>query len=134
MRYDVLFKDKKITKMIQDICDEHYTVAKPIDSNMGYLWYMYNVGPKKGYFKPFIFMSEINLLIKMGYLTEEERDNMKGMIVSPDEENIYMAALSLLTLRKKRIKDLGIWTVDNPKYSELNYTKDIINPEVFNKQ
>ena len=70
------FKDQKLKNLIIDICKEHWEIAKPEDSNMGYLWYMYAAGTKKGHFKPFIFLSELNLLVKTGYVTEEEKQNM----------------------------------------------------------
>lgn len=128
------FKDPKLMKMIRDICNEHWDVAKPNDSNIGYLWYMYAAGTKQGTFRPFIFFSELNLLIKTGYVTEEERNNMIRMLDSSDEDNAHVLAYSILTLRNQRIKDLGLWTLDNDKYSEIDYIRDIINTEIFVNQ
>jgi hypothetical protein len=125
------FKDPKLKNLIVDICKEHWDIAKPEDSNMGYLWYMYAAGPKKGDFKPFIFLSELNLLVKTGYVTEEEKQNMFGMLLSEDDDNAHLTGYSILTLRKKRIDEIGIWTFGNEKYKNINYVKDIINPELF---
>ena len=127
------FKDAKITTMINLICNEHWEASKPNDSNIGYLWYMYAAGTKVGTFKPFIFLAEINLLVKTGYITVEEKDNMIGMLDSSDEDNAHILGYSILTLRNTRIKDMGIWTLNNEKYSEIDYIRDIINPELFLK-
>jgi hypothetical protein len=127
------FKDPKIMTMIKDICNEHWEIAKPNDSNIGYLWYMYAAGTKVGTFRPFIFLSELNLLVKTGYVTEVEKDNMLRMLDSSDEDNAHVLAYSILTLRKSRIEDLGLWTLNNEKYSEIDYIRDIINPELFMK-
>jgi hypothetical protein len=127
------FKDPKIMKLIQEICTEHQLVAKPSDSNIGYLWFMYAAGTKTGNFKPFIFLSEINLLFKLGYVNKEEKANMSQMLKSQDEDNAHILGYSLLTLRNNRIKDLGLWTLDNDKYKEIDYIRDIINIEIFNK-
>ena len=54
IRYN--FTDQKIKTLIHEICKEHWNACKVEDSNMGYLWYMYAAGHKKGYFKPFIFI------------------------------------------------------------------------------
>lgn len=128
------FKDPKLMKMIKDICNEHREVAKPTDSNIGYLWYMYSSGTKEGTFRPFIFLAEVNLLIKTGYVTAEEKDNMIKMLDSLDEDNAHLLAYSILTFRNERIKDLGLWTPDNDKYKEIDYIRDVINIDLFGKQ
>ena len=126
-----IFRDKKITSLIENICHEHHMVCKVEDSNMGYLWYMYTHGTKKGEFRPFIFLSEVNLLVKTGYLTEEEKENLINMLNSNDEDNAHLTAYSLITLRTQRIKDLGLWPLENENYKDINYTKDVISPETF---
>lgn len=125
------FSDPKIKGLIKDICNEHWEVAKPSDSNIGYLWYMYAAGTKVGTFRPFIFFAELNLLVKTGYITEEEMNNMSGMLDSSDEDNANIMAFSLLTLRNNRIKDLGVYTLDNDKYKEINYIKDVMSTHLF---
>ena len=125
------FKDKKITSLIEEICNEHRGVCTVEDSNMGYLWYMYGKGTKKGDFRPFIFLSEINLLVKTGYLTEIEKENLIGMLKSDDEDNAHLTAYSIITLRNKRIEEMGLWTLENENYKDVNYTRDIISPETF---
>jgi hypothetical protein len=128
-----VFKDPKLMEMIKDICNEHWQVSKPNDSNVGYLWYMYAAGNKKGEFRPFIFLSEINLLVKTGYITEVEKQNMLGMLISQDDDNAHLTGYSILTLRKKRVDEIGLWTPDNEKYSGIDYVRDIINTQMFNK-
>lgn len=128
-----VFKDPKLMEMIKDICNEHWQVSKPNDSNVGYLWYMYAAGNKKGEFRPFIFLSEINLLVKTGYITEVEKQNMLGMLISQDDDNAHLTGYSILTLRKKRVDEMGLWTHDNEKYSEIDYVRDVINTQMFNK-
>lgn len=128
------FSDPKITAMIRDICKEHWPVAKHGNSNIGYLWYMYAAGTKAGTFRPFIFLAEVNLLIKTGYVTAEEKDNMIKMLDSLDEDNAHLLAYSILTFRNQRIKDLGLWTPDNKKYKEIDYIRDVINTEIFMNQ
>jgi len=125
------FKDKKIISLIENICHEHHMVCKKEDSNMGYLWYLYTYGTKKGEFRPFIFLSEINLLVKTGYLTEVEKENLIGMLKSDDEDNAHLTGYSIITLRNQRIKDMGLWTLENEKYKDINYTRDVISPETF---
>lgn len=126
-----VFKDKKITSLIENICHEHYMACKVEDSNMGYLWYMYAHGTKKGNFRPFIFLSELNLLVKTGYITNVEKENLIGMLNSNDEDNAHLTAYSIITLRDKRIKEIGLWTLDNEKYKNIDYAKDVISPETF---
>jgi hypothetical protein len=128
------FSDPKLMKMITDICNEHWEVAKPTDSNIGYLWYMYATGTKIGTFRPFIFLAELNLLFKTGYITEVEKDNMIQMLSSSDEDNAHILAYSILALRENRIKDLGLWILDNENYSKINYIKDVISTEIFSNQ
>jgi hypothetical protein len=93
---------------------------------------MYASGTKAGDFRPFIFLSELNLLVKLGYVTEVEKDNMYQMLKSQDEDNANIMAYSLMTLRENRIKEMELWTPDNEKYSEIDYIRDVINIQMFN--
>jgi hypothetical protein len=127
------FKDQKLKNLIIDICNEHWDIAKPEDNNMGYLWYMYAAGNKKGEFRPFIFLSELNLLVKTGHITEEEKQNMLGMLLSEDDDNAHLTGYSILTLRKKRVDEMGLWTLTNEKYKDINYVRDIVSPDIFMK-
>tara|TARA_R110000868_G_scaffold105556_1_gene289927 strand:+ start:231 stop:629 length:399 start_codon:yes stop_codon:yes gene_type:complete len=129
-----VFKDSKIMELIRDICNEHTIITKASnESNVSYLWHMYSLGHKKGDFKPFIFLAELNLLEITGYITEVESKNMMGMLRSQDEDNAHMVGYSILTLRTARIKEIGLWTSDNEKYSKIDYIRDIINTKTFMK-
>ena len=55
------------------------------------------------------------------------------MLFSEDEDNANITAYAILTLRNLRIKEKGLWNLDNENYKDLNYTSDIINPEFFTK-
>jgi hypothetical protein len=125
------FEEKNIRELVYDICLEHSLVCKVADSNMGYLWHMYTYGSKAGQFRPFIFLAEINLLVKMGLLFEEERDRLIEMISSEDKDNMYLVGLSILQLRDQRIKTYGNYTADNDAYKGIEYLTDVINPETF---
>jgi len=127
----VQFKDTDLIKLVNNICKEHYTICNITDTNLGYLWYMYYKGKYKGYFKPFIFLAEINLLVKLNYLTEDEKKNIIQLMISQDQDNMIIAGFSILTLRNQRIKELGEYTQDNKLYENINYSIDIIKPEDF---
>jgi hypothetical protein len=127
----VQFKDTDLIKLVNNICKEHYTICNITDTNLGYLWYMYYKGKYKGYFKPFIFLAEVNLLVKLNYLTEDEKRNIIQLMISQDQDNMIMAGFSILTLRNQRIKELGEYTQDNKLYENINYSVDIIKPEDF---
>ena len=126
------FKDKKLRKLVEDIAEEHYNITSELGiSNLSYLWFMYANGSKKGDFKPFMFLAEVNLLVRLHYLDNEEKRNIIGLMTSSDEDNIYIAGLSILELRKQRIKDLGKYTKDNKHYEIVNYLTEVIDPNDF---
>ena len=127
----VQFKDTDLIKLVYNICKEHYAICNITDTNLGYLWYMYYKGKYKGYFKPFIFLAEVNLLVKLNYLTEDEKKNIIQLMISQDQDNMIIAGFSILTLRNQRIKELGEYTQDNKLYENINYSVDIIKPEDF---
>lgn len=128
-----VFKDKKIIKLIAAICDEHHKVSREEDSNIGYLWFMYAKDGLNCSYRPFMFLAEISLLKSMGYLTADEKESMVKMLESKDEDNHYLIALSIQTLRDKRIKDHGLYKKDNPAYKNIIYIKDVIDTNLFLK-
>ena len=125
------FEEKNIKELVYDICLEHSLVCKVADSNMGYLWHMYTYGSKAGQFRPFIFLAEINLLVKMGLLFQDERDRLIEMISSEDKDNMYLVGFSILQLRDQRIKTFVNYTADNDAYNGIEYLTDVISPETF---
>ena len=123
--------EPNIQTLVHNICLEHSEVCKVADSNMGYLWYMYTYGSKAGQFRPFIFLAEINLLVKMGLLFQEEKDRLIEMLSSEDKDNMYLVGLSILQLRDQRIKTYGTYTTDNEAYKHVDYLTEVIAPELF---
>jgi hypothetical protein len=123
--------EKNIRELVYDICLEHSLVCKVADSNMGYLWHMYVYGSKAGQYKPFIFLAEINLLVKMGLLFQEEKDRLVEMLSSEDDDNAYLVGLSIMQIRDQRIKTYGTYTSDNEAYKDIEYLKEVIAPELF---
>lgn len=71
---------------------------------------MYTKGVHAGEPADFIIMSEMNLLHKLGLLDEEGVENIRKMLISNDNDNIYMALLSVKSLRAQRIKQNGEFT------------------------
>ena len=129
----IIVKDKKLKNLVEEICNEHHNSSVQQDSNIGYLWYMYVNGSKQGMVKPFMFLAELNLLVATGYVTEDEKQNMLGMMLSQDEDNFNLMAYSILHFRNQRIKDKGLYKSDNEKYSNIDYLTHIFNPELFLK-
>ena len=125
--------DKLVTDTLYDICNEHHLIAKSTDSSLGYLWYMYTHGTKKGELKPFILLAEINLLEATGFITDDSKETMIGQLKSSDKENLYMLFLAINSLRNERIKKLGNFCIDNINYKSIDYKTNIINVDSFLK-
>ena len=118
--------DVKTRNLYKNLCKkiaaEHFNITLPYDRNYNYLWYMYTKGVKAGDTPDFIILAELNLLMKFEMLDETNFENMRKMLISEDEGNIYMAILSIKALRKERIKKYGEFTtVENasPKFIEI---------------
>jgi hypothetical protein len=92
---------------------------------------MYASGTKKGQFRPFIFLAELNLLLKTDCIKKDEQHNLIKMLTSSDSDNSYLTAYSIITLRNQRIKNMGLWTLENDKYKDVNYIRDILNTDMF---
>ena len=128
-----MIKDKEIRKLIRSICNEHYEASREEDSSIGYLWFIYVIKSMDCAYKPFMFLAEISLLKTMGYLSDDEKESMLKMLESKDEDNHYLIALSIMTLRDKRIKEKGLYKKDNPNYKDVTYIKDVIDTSLFLK-
>lgn len=132
----------KRNSLAKKIIGEHYEITavsdKVANSNINYLWWMYHNGTKKGEFKLFILGYEMNLLLSLGIITPEEAESLKLMVKSEDEDNFYIALLSIEKFRKDRIKKYGEWNNTklevSPEFLEIakNYMKDIINNPKLN--
>jgi hypothetical protein len=129
-------RDKDFKELIEAIVDEHYQITKKCDQNLNYLWHLYKKGTKAGEYKPFILMAEMQLLKEMGYITDEEIQNMWAMLDSEDEDNFYLVWLAVRTWRLTRITEHGVYgTSSTFAYSniERDYPAKILNHEVFLK-
>lgn len=123
---------KEMQHFLIGIADEHYRLTKEIDSNINYLWYLYSAGIKKGDYKPFIFFAEINLNFCMGLINEDEKKNIMTMIDSPDEDNLYLAYLAVLNIKKERHKKFGSM-IEFPAYTQVKseYIYKVLSHELF---
>jgi len=111
MRISDRIFDTKTRNLYRNLCSkiatEHFNITLGVDRNFNYLWFMYTKGVHAGETADFIVLSEMNLLMKLGYLDDEAMDNMKKMLVSDDNDNIYIALMSVKSLRQQRIKEHG---------------------------
>jgi len=106
-------------KLCKKIIEEHFNMTSGVDRNFNYLWYMYHRGTKQGEYKPFMLGFELNLLIALGQITEEERENIAKMCSSEDEDNLYIALLAIDNFRKQRIKQHGQWKAYGEEVSDI---------------
>jgi hypothetical protein len=68
---------------------------------------MYTKGVHTGEPADFMIMSEINLLKNLDIITDEQIENITKMLLSDDNDNIYIALMSVKALRLMRIKKHG---------------------------
>jgi hypothetical protein len=131
--------EKKIThemlELSAQIAREHYELTDNVDRNLNYLWYMYHKGSKVGTFRPFVYMAELQLLKRMGYISDAEIKNMIAMLESSDQENLHMVTLSIKSFRDLRILEHGEYSKVNQVYWKIakDYPHEILNHEVFLK-
>jgi hypothetical protein len=139
----VIYFDKEMEQKIThemlelsaNIAKEHYELTDNVDRNLNYLWYMYYKGSKVGTFRPFVYMAELQLLKRMGYINDTEIKNMIAMLESSDEENLHMVTLSIRSFRDLRILEHGEYSKVNKAYTKIakDYPHEILNHEVFMK-
>jgi hypothetical protein len=127
---------KEMKTLTKEIVEEHYNITEGIDgnlSNLNYLWYMYYKGTKEGYWKPFIYMAELQLLKRFDYINDSEIQNLVSMMESEDEGNMSIVTLAIMSLRQLRIKEHGIYNRAKKEYSKIAevYPNEILNHEVF---
>lgn len=136
MDYKLVYnKIPELKMLVRAIVEEHYTMTKGVDQNLHYLWHLYYHGTKAGDYRPFILLSEIQLLKALDYLTQDEAYNMSSMMRSDDLDNLSLVCLSIKTLRKKRIKEHGLWAVDlvSDTLKEIveHYPHSVMSAEIF---
>ena len=122
--------------LVKEIVEEHYNITKGIDGNLSslnYLWYMYHKGTKEGYWKPFIYMAELQLVKRFDYINDSEIQNLVSMMESEDEDNMNIVTLAITSLRQLRVTEHGIYNKAKKGYSKLAeiYPTEILNHEVF---
>lgn len=113
---------KKRQVLANKIIKEHFEITLHIDRNINYLWYMYYKGSKKGTFRDFIFAVELNMLRFLNIISDENKKNIINMLNSEDEDNAFLAILSIDNFRKERIKIHGEVT---PKWDVSDELKSV---------
>jgi len=114
---------RKISNFLKKIIKEHFEITKhTANKNLNYLWYMYCSGTKKdnlqdGYM--LMFCAELGILKEMGYIDQQEADNIIRMLHSDDTDNHFVAFLTVKTLRTQRIKDHGEFEANNTAYDKV---------------
>jgi hypothetical protein len=78
-----------------------------------------------------MFLAELNLLVATGYVTEDEKQRMLGMMLSQDEDNFNLMAYSIIHFRNQRLKDKGLYELGNQNYKSIEYLTDVLQPEMF---
>lgn len=131
-----IMNTKQFKKFLHSIIEEHYNMTLDIKSSahtLNYLWYMYYKGVKAGTYRPFIFMAEMHLLKEMGYMENENIQNINEMTKSEDKDNFYIGYLSLESLRNKRIKEHGVFSKENKVYINIisDYASKVLNTTLF---
>ena len=124
---------KDMRKLLEEICDEHFSITQKADSNLNYLWYLYKSGSKSGEYRPFIYMAELQLLRKFSYLNDAEIKSIVKMMESEDPDNLFIATLTIKNLRNTRIKVYGEYSPTNKEYDNIpsKYSYEILNHELF---
>ena len=124
---------KEMEELSAKIAEEHYNITDGVDQNLHYLWYMYHKGSKAGMFRPFVYMAELQLLKRMGYINDVEIKNMIKMLESDDQDNLHMVTLSIKNFRNLRLLEHGEYSKVNQAYWKIakNYAHEILNHEIF---
>lgn len=105
--------DTKTRNLYRNLCkkiaDEHLEITRVSDRNFNYLWFMYTKGVNAGEPADFMIGAEMSLLKRLGEITQEQIDNISKMLISDDNDNIYIGLMSIKALRLLRIKKHGEW-------------------------
>lgn len=124
---------REMEQLSAQIAEEHYNITDGVDQNLHYLWYMYHKGSKAGMFRPFVYMAELQLLKRMGYINDTEIKNMIRMLESEDKDNLHMVTLSIKNFRDLRLQEHGEYSKVNAAYWSIakNYAHEVLNHEIF---
>ena len=117
--------NKLLKNLSKKIISEHFKMTLISDRNINYLWHLYENGSKKDeYKKPFILACELNLLKALDVITEDETQRLLDMLFSEDQDNHFLALLSIKKFRDIRIKTHGAWS---EKLNVSDLFKDVVN-------
>lgn len=110
--------DTKTRNLYRNLCkkiaEEHFKITTGTDRNFNYLWFMYTKGVNAGEPADFMIAAEMNLLKRLDVITQEQIDNISKMLISDDNDNIYIGLTSIKALRLMRIKKHGEYeSIDN---------------------
>lgn len=100
---------RKRLSLAKKITNEHFEMTLSSDRNINYLWYMYKDGTKRGEYKDFMVLCELNLLLSLGIINSNEKDSILQMLASEDSDNLFLGLMSLENFMKQRIKKHGKW-------------------------
>lgn len=114
MRISDRIFDTKTRNLYRNLCNkiakEHFNITLGADRNFNYLWYIYTMGVHAGEPADFIILAEMYLLKHLGCLDDTGVENIRKMLISDDNDNIYIALMSIKSLRAQRIKKHGEFT------------------------
>ena len=125
-------EDKELSKLCIAICSDHYELLKNVDSNMSYTFNLYANGSYAGQSRKFMFYAELRLNKVLGLLTAEEVENVYSMMISEDEDNLYMVTQIVKYYMKERHAKFGA-LMDYKGYdiARQKYSQEILNPADF---
>lgn len=125
---------KEVLYLAKDLLRLHVSLSQVVNSDINYILFKHQVNmtrPRYDFLNKkewlFVYKLELNLLELLEILNREENDRMFEMLQS-DEDNIYIAVLSLKHFLKLREEKL-----ESPWYMEHikdNYLK-IATPELM---
>lgn len=105
---------KEILYLAKELLKEHMIISQFVNTDVNYILFKHQVNihaPRYDFLNKkewlFVFKLELNLLQFLEIISEDENDRMFDMLQS-DEDNIYMAVLSLKQFvnQKKEVKPI----------------------------
>ena len=78
----------------------------------------------------------MNLLKEMGYIDDQQIDNVLKMVDSEDSDNFNIAYLAIKSMRNQRIKEYDVFSKSSFPYQGIveDYLNKILTLEIFEKQ
>lgn len=126
--------DKEERNIHKKIIEDHFELSKN-NTNINYLWFIYKDGFRRGEYKPFMLLAELNLCKYFNILSEEEFKNIKEMLLSPDPDNHYMAIKIIKKFMYDRHKKYGKdMTHDDYTGIRDQYEKLVLSTDILQKK